>query len=141
METVLRRMVAVGSNREATTINRLVGYRKSVRAEGVSVLESGYVRMRDRRQRRSGMPLQSPLVFYPWHWAKTLRGLGAYLSTTLRLRAILWRIQRDPQRFAYRDAALTLAGEADAEFVAATRVTDYARRRMGRAAEARAAQA
>ncbi len=126
MERILRRMVAIGSRRGVTTINRLVGYREAVRAEGVSMLESGYVRMRDRTQRRSGMKTPNPFVFYPWHWWRVLRGVSTYVSTTLRLRAILARIERDPKRHEYRDSALTLGGD----FVDATRVTDYARRRI-----------
>jgi pyruvate-formate lyase-activating enzyme len=127
MRTVLRRMVALGINRKATTINRLVGYREAVLAEGVSMLESGFVRKRNRLQRRPGFKIETPLAFYPWHWARTLRGVSAYLSTTLRLHAILWRIERDPKRFEYRDAALTLAG---VDLVDSTRVTEYARRRI-----------
>ena len=135
METILRRMVALGSGRKRTTINRLVAYREAVLAEGCSMLESGYVRMRRRRQRRSGMPIQSPLVFYPWHWFKTARGLAAYLSTWFRLNAIMRRIEADPNRFAYLDAAITPADEVGGEddLLASTRVTDYARRRMANA--------
>jgi pyruvate-formate lyase-activating enzyme len=136
METILRRMVAVGSTRRITTINRLVAYREAVRAEGVSMLESGYVRMRRRRQRRSGMKSENPWVFYPWHWFKTLRGISAYVSTSLRLWLILRRIDADPKRFEYRDAALTVT--RDDALVASTRVTDYARRRIANSARARA---
>ena len=141
METVLRRMVALKTNRGATTINRLVGYREAVRAEGVSVLDSGYVRMRSRLQRRPGFKTESPFVFYPWHWWKTLRGMSAYVSTTLRLRAILRRIERDPKRFEYRDAALSLAGADGSDLTNSTRVTEYARRRMTNHAAALEAEA
>ena len=130
MEKILRRMVAVGSNRKTTTINRLVGYREAVMAEGVSMLESGFVRVRNRLQRRSGLPIESPLAFYPRHWWKTARGLSAYLSTTLKLRSMLRRIEADPNRFEYRDASLTLVDENGADFVNSTRVTDYVRRRI-----------
>jgi hypothetical protein len=136
METILRRMVAVGSTRRMTTINRLVSYREAVMAEGVSMLESGYVRVRSRRQRRSGLGIENPLIFYPWHAFKTLRGIAAYVSTSLRLWAILRRIDADPKRSEYRDAALTLA--RDDALVASTRVTDYARRRIANSARARA---
>ena len=110
METVLKRMVALRINRAATTINRLVGYRESVRSEHVSMMESGFVRVRDRLHRRPGMKIEHPLKFYPWHWWKTFRGVSGYLTTMLRLHAILWRIERDPKRFEYRDAALDAGG-------------------------------
>src|SRR5277367_2311227 len=137
METILRRMFAVGSGRKRATVNRLVAFREAVRAEGCSMLESGYIRLRRRSQRRSGMPIQSPLVFYPWHWLKMARGAFAYLSTFVRLRLIVRRIEADPNRFAYRDAALTVAGGED-DLVTSTRVTDYARRRMTNSARSRA---
>jgi pyruvate-formate lyase-activating enzyme len=137
METILRRMFAVGSGRKRATVNRLVAFREAVRAEGCSMLESGYIRLRRRKQRRSGMPIQSPLVFYPWHWFKMARGAFAYLSTFVRLRAIVRRIEADPNRFAYRDAALTLGGGED-DLVTSTRVTAYARRRMTNSVRSRA---
>jgi len=140
METILRRMVALGSGRKIATINRLVAYRESVRAEKVSMVESGFIRLRRRRQRRSGMPIQSPLTFYPSHWFKTVRAAAIYASTYWRLKAIMRRIEADPNRFAWRDAAITpvSAGDAEDDLIASTRVTDYARRRMANGAKARA---
>ena len=140
METILRRMVALGSGRKIATINRLVAYRESVRAEGVSMVESGYLRIRRRRQRRSGMAIQNPVIFYPWHWYKMAKGFLTYGTTLLRLRAIMRRIEADPNRFAYRDAAMAPIGAADAQddLVASTRITDYARRRMANSARSRA---
>ena len=140
METILRRMVALGSGRKIATINRLVAYRESVRAEGVSMVESGYLRIRRRRQRRSGMAIQNPVIFYPWHWYKMAKGFLTYGTTLLRLRAIMRRIEADPNRFAYRDAAIAPIGPADAQddLIASTRVTDYARRRMANSARSRA---
>ncbi len=140
METILRRMVALGSGRKKATINRLVAYRESVRVEGVSFVESGWLRIRRRRQRRSGMAIQNPVIFYPWHWYKMAKGFLTYGTTLLRLRAIMRRIEADPNRFAYRDAAIAPIGPADAQddLVSSTRVTDYARRRMANSARSRA---
>jgi len=86
------------------------------------------------------MPLQNPLVFYAWHWFKTAKAAAVYTSTYLRLKAIMRRIEDDPNRFAWRDAAIN-SGGADGsvdDLVASTRVTDYARRRMENGARARA---
>jgi hypothetical protein len=132
METVLRRMVALKNNLHKATINRLLCYREAVMAEGVSMLESGYIRVRRRTQRRSGLSLQNPLIFYPWHWFKTSRGTLAYLLTLARLHLMLRRILADPKSLEYRDAAITPAQPDDSgdHLVEATRVTDYARRRM-----------
>jgi pyruvate-formate lyase-activating enzyme len=140
METVLRRMVALKNNLHKATINRLLCYREAVMAEGVSMLESGHVRVRRRSQRRSGMPLENPLVFYPWHWYKATKGVLAYVSTLMRLRSTLRRILADPNCLDYRDAAITPnhPDQGGDHLVAATRVTDYARRRMTNSLKARA---
>lgn len=140
MTTILRRMVALGSGRKIATINRLVAYRESVRVEGMSMVESGYIRIRRRRQRRSGMKIESPLVFYPWHWWLRLRSSAVQLTTFARLRLIMRGIERDPNRFAYTDAAIAApTGDiAHEDLITSTRVTDYARKRMANAARAKA---
>ena len=140
METILRRMVALGSGRKIATINRLVAYREAVRVENVSMVESGYLRIRRRGQRRSGMARESALAFYPWHWILTVRSAAVFTATYLRLKAIMRRIEKDPNRFAWRDAAITpvASDAANDDLVASTRVTDYARRRMASGAKARA---
>ena len=38
----------------------------AARIEGVHPLQFGFVRRKVRTQRRHGMPLVNPLVFYPW---------------------------------------------------------------------------
>jgi pyruvate-formate lyase-activating enzyme len=140
METVLRRMVALKNNLHRATINRLLSYREAVMAEGVSMLESGYVRVRRRDQRRSGLPRENPLVFYPGHAYKTAKGMLSYLVTLARLHIMLRRILADPNCLDYRDAAITPNGADVPEdrLVEATRVTDYARKRMTNGARAQA---
>jgi hypothetical protein len=78
------------------------------------------------------MKLENPLVFYPRHWFKTARGIAKYLATFARLHLKLRSILADPESVNYRDAAITPARAEDTgdRLVEATRVTDYARRRM-----------
>ena len=140
METVLRRMVALKNNLHKATINRLLSYREAIMAEGVSMLESGYVRVRRRHQRRSGLPLENPLIFYPWHAYKTAKGIAAYLVTLARLHIMLRRILADANCLNYTDAAIT-PNQADVpedHLVEATRMTDYARKRMTNSARTKA---
>ncbi len=132
METILRRMVALRVTRRISTINRLAGYRESVRREGVSFVESGYIRIRRRKQRRSGIQVENPLVFYPKHWFKTVFALATMASTILRLHHVMRRIKADPSRFTYLDDAIAPLGaeQAQDDLITSTRVTEYARRRM-----------
>jgi uncharacterized radical SAM superfamily protein len=132
MNTVMKRMVALRSHKPRMTVNRLLGYREAVRIEGVAKLESGVLRMRRRRQRRHGLPVETPLVFYPKHWVKTGTALARMLLTHTRLTLMMRRAQRASDRLAYTDAAISMdhAVESNDAFIAETRVTSYADRRM-----------
>ncbi|WP_167693081.1 B12-binding domain-containing radical SAM protein [Sphingomonas azotifigens] len=129
MERILRRMVALGSNKKLTTVNRLVAYREAVRLEGVAKLEAGYVRIKRRRQRRSGMPIEHPLTFYPRYLGHLCHSLGGTIHTYVRLRRVLARILRDPARFDYVDRAITPVCEEELQLLRDTRSTPYADRR------------
>ncbi len=132
MNTVIRRMVALRSRKPKMTVNRLLGYREAVRLEGVAKLEAGVFRIRRRRQRRHGLPRTNPLVFYPWHWTKLARSLGGMLYTLARLKWMVRQATRAPDALTYRDLAIATdwTVEEDAAFLAETRVTAYADRRM-----------
>jgi hypothetical protein len=137
MERIIRRMAALGSNKKLTTVNRLLAYREAVRLEGVAKLESGYVRIKRRRQRRSGLPRENPLLFHARHWGHLAYALGGGAITYCRLRLILRRVLRDPQRLAYRDQAISRAEEGKVTMLMSqTRSTAHADRRRARAASA-----
>jgi hypothetical protein len=133
METILRRNVALGSKQGPKMIKWLVFNRESRTSEGMTIMESGFGRIRRRRQRRPGMAIENPLAFYPKHWFRKIKSIILYAVTYVRLLAIMRRIEADPGRFTYEDAAISPkgTGETDA-LVASTRTTDYARRRISR---------
>ena len=107
METILRRMTALGSNKKLTTLYRLLWYRDFHRLYGCHPLEGGFGRVKVRKDRRHGMPIENPLVFYARYAASELRNIGSMLLTYRRLRRSLKAIWSDPKRFAYRDVAIT----------------------------------
>ena len=49
----------------------------AARIEGVHPLQFGFVRRKVRTQRRHGMPIVNPLVFYPWRIVDFMRTHGA----------------------------------------------------------------
>ena len=106
MEVIIRRLVALKSNKRHTTINRLLLFREAVRCEGVSALEGGYLRMRSRRQRRTGMALENPVVFYPKQLMRSLNTVGHLIYTYGRLRYMLRRVMRDARSIDYMDNAI-----------------------------------
>ena len=91
----------------------------ATRIEGVHPLQFGVLRRKVRTQRRFGMPVESPLVFYPrraveiagvaWQWFWLMR----------RYRAIMNKVAADPNATTYTDQALTATAAAEDDFVQA----------------------
>jgi len=126
-------MVALGSDKKLTTVNRLLAYREAVRLEGVAKLESGYIRIRRRTQRRPQFRREHPLIFYPRYFAHLVYGLGGAAITFVRLRHILARTLKDPARREYRDAAIMPLDADESVLLSDTRSTEYADKRRERA--------
>ena len=95
MEKVMRRAVVAGISRRKL-LDSLVLFSGAARIEGVHPLQFGYVRRKVRTQRRYGMPIVNPLVFYPWRAYDALRAAGQWLRRMLRYRRILKRVVADP---------------------------------------------
>ena len=62
--TVMRRAVLAGINR-TKLLDLLVMFSGAVPIEGVHPLQFGFVRRKIRTQRRHGMPIVNPILFYP----------------------------------------------------------------------------
>jgi hypothetical protein len=114
IETVLRRAAATGSN-VANTLFLITWFTACIDIENIHPLEGGYLRMKYRRDRRAGLPLEPAWLFYPRFWwesaAKQVRLLRLYLT----LRRIYLRIKYDPRRFEYMDLALTPVADDEVE--------------------------
>ena len=105
VEKVMRRAVVAGINR-TKLLDSLVCFSGAARIEGVHPLQFGYVRRKVRTQRRHGMPIVNPLVFYPWRTYDALRVAGRWLRQMLRYRRILKRVVADPATHTYFDEAM-----------------------------------
>ena len=115
VETIMRRAIATGINR-TKVLDALTVFSGAVRVEGVHPLQFGFGRRKIRTQRRPGMPIANPLVFYPWRVVDLLTAGLKWWRLTRRYRAIMARILATPggaER--YIDAALqpAAAGGAD----------------------------
>jgi pyruvate-formate lyase-activating enzyme len=120
VETVLRRAVIDGLNPKKI-VDALTIFSGAARIEGVHPLQFGYVRRKRRRDRRHGMKLENPIVFYPrraWEFAGVA---AAWLRLARRYRGILRQVLADPMPAGCRDPALYGATEDKAlpDFVAA----------------------
>lgn len=109
METVLRRMVALGSNKKFMTVVYLLSFRNYARLYNVSPLEAGYFKIKRRRDRRPGLPLENPLIFYPKYFYEIVTKCGTMFLTYYRLRRMMKKILKDPKRMEYTDSAVTRA--------------------------------
>lgn len=105
VETVLRRAIATGTS-PGKTLFFITWFKGCIGIEGIHPLEGGFVRLKHRLDRRSGLPLENPLVFYPRYWWSVVSKQYRWISLYLRLRMIYLRLKRDPNRLAYTDLAL-----------------------------------
>jgi radical SAM superfamily enzyme YgiQ (UPF0313 family) len=113
-ETVLRRCVATGAS-PGKTMSNLVWFRGGPEIENVHPIEGGFFRLKFRRDRRPGLPVESPLTFYPRYLAETLSKQFRWAALFLRFYLILRRVIRDPRRFEYNDLAITPVAEDEVE--------------------------
>ncbi|MEY2547422.1 MAG: hypothetical protein QOD64_4 [Verrucomicrobiota bacterium] len=114
IETILRRLVAKGG-RAANAIVLMMWFMSAIHLEGVHPLESGVFRLKFRRDRRPGLPLEPIWIFYPRYWFESVFKLARLAILYGRIRRIYKRIKEDPKRFEYMDVALTPVTDHDTE--------------------------
>ena len=105
VETVLRRCIATGTS-PGKTMFFIVWFKGCIHIEGIHPLEGGFLRIKSRKNRRSGLGIESPLTFYPKYLAGTLRRQFRWISLYIRIRLIYMRVRKDPDRLTYMDTAL-----------------------------------
>src|SRR5262249_29867681 len=108
IETILRRAVATGFNPKKMR-DMLIIFAGSVPIEGVHPLQTGFGRRKIRTQRRSGLPIERALTFYPRRAAEASATLLAWGRLAWRYSRILKRVTRDANAKTYTDAALQVS--------------------------------
>ncbi len=108
VETIMRRAVVSGINR-TKVLDSLVGFSGASLIEGVHPLQFGFVRRKVRTQRRSGLPIVNPLIFYPWRIMDGLTVAARWTRRIVRYRRMMKRVKNDPAAMSYTDLALTPA--------------------------------
>jgi hypothetical protein len=114
VRTILKRVAANKLGLVNSIFSTILWFKLMIPFEGVHPLEGGAFRMKFRRDRRHGMPIESPLVFYPrfaWQSAKKLRG---YWKVYRAAKQILNEVKNAPDRWTYTDTAI--APPKDDEF-------------------------
>lgn len=134
IETILRRAAATGLN-TGRVAAMIFAFYASVAYEGIHPLQSGVLRRKRRRQRRSSFPRASVFTFYPRRLKEMLGIYVPGLWFLLKLEVLRRRIRRDPAAKSYLDIAITPAAGDGAEALELYQQTEAARRA---AAQARA---
>jgi hypothetical protein len=106
IRTILRRAAAIPNGRPKQILSTIGWFKLMIDHEGVHPLEGGAFRLKSRRDRRHGLPLESPLVFYPRYWGGIVVKATKYLSFFLRTRRILDEVLKAPDRWTYSDLAI-----------------------------------
>ncbi len=114
LETVLRRAYACGVNIRSL-MPVLFWFSNAVPVEDLHPLQWGIFRIKHRRDRRSGLPIENPLVFYRRYAAEVARKAIKLAISWRALKRIVKKIEADPLSESYTDAALTAVVDEDAE--------------------------
>ena len=112
VEKIMRRAVA-GGLQSSKLVTLLTIFSSCVRIEGVHPLQFGLVRRKSRTQRRHGLPLVNPLIFYPWRAYDFSKAATQWGLTFWRYHRMRERIKKDPAATSYSDEALRLPAASD----------------------------
>ena len=115
VETIMRRAVVSGINR-TKVLDSLTMFSSAARIEGVHPLQFGFFRRKIRTQRRHGMPIVNPLVFYPWRIVDFVKVCSQWARVIFRYRRMMAKVMKDPASRTHFDDALSLhtgSGETD----------------------------
>src|SRR5262249_61447585 len=114
-EPVARRQAALPGSKVARLVTFMLIFRLLQYAERVHPLEGGLVRLKYRRDRRPGRPIEPVGVFHLRLAAEFLRKLATYGRLAFEGWRIVRRVTKDPARAAYVDPAVAPVRERDLE--------------------------
>jgi radical SAM family protein len=114
IRTILKRAAQIPNGRPKPILSTIGWFKLMTDYEGVHPLEGGAFRLKYRRDRRHGMKLESPFVFYPRYGYEIVTKAYHYLRFFLRVRGIIKEVLEAPDRSTYSD--LAIAPPRDDEF-------------------------
>jgi radical SAM superfamily enzyme YgiQ (UPF0313 family) len=106
IRTILKRAAQIPNGRPKPIASTIMWFKLMIEQEGVHPLEGGAFRLKYRRDRRSGLPLESPFVFYPRYWGGIAVKAWKYSRFFLSTRRILNEALDAPDRWTYTDLAI-----------------------------------
>jgi len=136
VEVIIRRAVASGMRAGAVKTALLEFYACQL-LEKVHPLQGGLLRRKYRTDRRYGMALENPLVFYPRYAWETLYKSIRFWQMKRRYDRIVTRVLSAPDPAAYRDVSITPETAGELEELELYRTSASARRAAGKARQQR----
>ncbi|MEN8175765.1 MAG: radical SAM protein [Pseudomonadota bacterium] len=135
--TVLRRSRAWGYDPKEM-MAKLFAFHAPIVYERMHPLEGGLIRRKVRRDRRPGLPIESPLAFYPkLAWEYLTKYSGAF-AMHRRYRGILDEVMADSNPDAYTDAAMAPVEQGEEDnlelFTATVSAQEFVKKRRALAA-------
>ena len=112
IETVLKRARASGISIGKMMFLMLWFY-GCYKYEGLHPLEGGIFRHKYRLDRRPGLPIENPLIFYPRRLFEVLKSHLGILSMVVKYGRVRRAIKSDPNATSYMDEALTPVKEGE----------------------------
>jgi hypothetical protein len=103
-ERVMRRAAALRAFGNVLFV--MTWFKASFELENCHPVESGLLRLKSRRDRRPGMPIEPVWSFYPKYLAEIARKTAGWAEIYLRLRWIYLRVKHNPKRYEYSDLAI-----------------------------------
>jgi len=114
IRTVMRRATASGIS-AGKMMFLLLWFHGCISIEKIHPLEGGYMRRKYRLDRRPGLPIESPLVFYPRYAWESVSKHAKFLRLIWRYYWFRQSLKRDPEAKNYRDVALTPVADDELE--------------------------
>ena len=112
IETVMHR-AAVSGMKPRKIKNLVLGFYGSQAIEGIHPLQGGFLRLKYRRDRRPGFPIENRLRFYPAYIWETATKAWRFFWLNRAYQRILKRVEKHSCKASYADLALRPAGNQD----------------------------
>jgi hypothetical protein len=106
IRTILRRAAQIPNGRPKPILSTIGWFKLMITHEGVHPLEGGAFRLKYRRDRRHGLKVESPFVFYPRYGYEIVTKVWNYSRFFFRTRRILKEVLEAPDRTTYSDVAI-----------------------------------
>jgi hypothetical protein len=118
IHTLLKRAAQIPNGRPKRILGTIGWFKLMIEHECVHPLEGGALRLKRRRDRRWGLPIEAPLLFYPRYWSETAVKAMKYLRFYLKTQPILKAVLKAPDRYSYTDIAIAPLREDEFEQLA-----------------------